>query len=239
MAPLPSPAAPDALVVMVKSPRPGTVKTRLCPPLTPVESASLYGCFLDDIARELTDWGSPCDCWIAWADDEAEMPADLAGRFAGFRQVRQQGDGLAARMDNVFDRLFRLGYQRVVMRNSDSPHLPLEHIDAALAALRGTPGCVALGPDLDGGFYLVGLDAPPGDLFPRTLSTDSVCAETQQRARAAGRPVTLLPTFLDVDTPDDLLTFWIEFGSRADVRHWATWNALADGALIARIQESE
>ena len=38
-----------ALVVLAKAPRPGLVKTRMCPPLTPTEAAQLYGAMLDDI----------------------------------------------------------------------------------------------------------------------------------------------------------------------------------------------
>ena len=40
-----------ALAVMAKAPRPGQVKTRLSPPLTPQQAAALNGCFLRDTAR--------------------------------------------------------------------------------------------------------------------------------------------------------------------------------------------
>ena len=37
-----------AVAIMAKAPRPGDVKTRLCPPLSPVAAATLYRCFLLD-----------------------------------------------------------------------------------------------------------------------------------------------------------------------------------------------
>jgi glycosyltransferase A (GT-A) superfamily protein (DUF2064 family) len=37
-----------AVAIMAKAPRPGTVKTRLCPPLVAAEAAALYRCFLLD-----------------------------------------------------------------------------------------------------------------------------------------------------------------------------------------------
>ena len=37
-----------AVAIMAKAPRPGTVKTRLCPPLLATEAAALYRCFLLD-----------------------------------------------------------------------------------------------------------------------------------------------------------------------------------------------
>ncbi len=40
---------PAALVIFAKAPIPGQVKTRLCPPLTPDEAASLHGSFVLDM----------------------------------------------------------------------------------------------------------------------------------------------------------------------------------------------
>ena len=50
----PSPAASrhpsdSALIIFAKAPIPGQVKTRLCPPLTPDEAASLHGSVVLDM----------------------------------------------------------------------------------------------------------------------------------------------------------------------------------------------
>src|SRR5438093_1140732 len=37
-----------AVAIMAKAPKPGEVKTRLCPPLSLEEAAGLYDCFLRD-----------------------------------------------------------------------------------------------------------------------------------------------------------------------------------------------
>jgi rSAM/selenodomain-associated transferase 1 len=221
------PSYPDALVVMVKPPRPGLVKTRLQPSLSPKECAALYRCFLVDIERELRGWDHPCDRWWAWgSDDDEELPPELAELLPDdARLVRQEGQGLTERMKAVFRRLFDLGYQRVVMRNSDSPHLPLTELKAAFRGL-DAPNSVVLGPDLGGGYYLIGADAPLDGLLPERMSTASVYAQTAAAVESAGRRLTELPAFLDVDTPEDLAVFWYEFGGRADVRHWATWQQL-------------
>ena len=44
----------SALVVFVKAPVPGKVKTRLSPPLKPEESAQLYTAFLKDSYSQYT-----------------------------------------------------------------------------------------------------------------------------------------------------------------------------------------
>jgi len=230
-----------ALVLMVKVPYPGLCKTRLCPPLTHREAADLYRCFLEDLARELPTWSVDADLVIAWADDDRRgaddaadsadpnaLPVPLATIFAGVDGVplRQRGPSLMARMVDVFDQLREQGYSSVVMRNSDSPHLPQSVVAEAFAALDADPRGVVLGPDLDGGYYLVGIAEGSAAIFPAVMSTASVLEQTVAACEEAGRPVSQLQAHLDVDTPDDLATFWLEFGGRADVREWATWRAL-------------
>ena len=241
-----TPRRPRAVVLMVRVPYPGTCKTRLCPPLEPREAARLYGCFLEDLGRELAAWPADADILLAWADDDRRQrgqgdapPEPLTGYFADprFQFLRQQGDTLTERMNSVFSTLFARGYPTVVMRNSDSPHLPLRLLEDAFVAIERHPGGVVLGPDLDGGYYLVGGDRDLTDVVPSHLSTASVLDQTIAAAERAGRPVTLLPAFLDVDTPDDLAAFWLEFGGRADVRHWATWRELDGHPALQRLED--
>ena len=220
---------------MVRLPIPGLCKTRLCPSLTEQQAADLYRAFLTDIGRELQDWNAPVDTWLAWHGEDGD-PGELAKLFPNHTYLLQQhGDSLTERMTAVFEQLFERGYRRIVMRNSDSPHLPLPFLDQAFAALQQEAGSVVLGPDLDGGYYLVGLDRPPAGLFPTQMSTGSVFRQTVEAAQGQQREVVELPAFLDVDDADDLCTFWLEFGGRADVRHWATWQFIEEHGLIEQL----
>tara|TARA_Y100001968_G_scaffold323609_1_gene361585 strand:+ start:968 stop:1636 length:669 start_codon:yes stop_codon:yes gene_type:complete len=222
---------------MVRVPVAGRCKTRLCPPLQEEQAVGLYRAFLRDIGRELSQWDAPVDLWIAWCG-EVDQPGELSSYFpADARYLQQQGENLNERMDAVFVQLFELGYARVVMRNSDSPHLPHSFVEQAFAALTQQPGSVILGPDLDGGYYLVGLDRRADSLFPRVMSTGSVFSETVAAAAQQGREVVELPAFLDVDDGDDLCTFWLEFGGRADVRHWSTWQFIEQQGLMEQLVE--
>ena len=232
------PRSSRALVVMARAPSPGTCKTRLTPLLSALEAAELYRAFLVDIARELSAWGSSCDLWVSWAGKPGDEEALRALFGPSFRLLAQRGGTLTERMVAVFDTLQEAGYRDVVMRNSDSPHLPVSLLDEAFAALAEPPrGTVVLGPDLDGGYYLVGLDVAAQGVFPTTMSTASVFEETVALAEGRGLQVLPLETFLDVDTPDDLALLWLEFGGRADVRHWATWTWLDAGGIIERLED--
>ena len=242
---LDGPRSRVALVLMVKEPHPGTVKTRLCPPLSTREAARLYSCFLTDLARESLPLAGSVDLVVAWADEDRRdrpdppdaPPEGLARTFAdpAFRFLPQEGATLTDRMSSVFGALFALGYRGVVMRNSDSPHLPRSMLLTAVAAL-ARPGVVVIGPDLDGGYTLLGADADPSALLPRTMSTDSVLEQTVRACQGAGREVVLLERFLDVDTPDDLLLLWLELEGRADAGSWATYEELRDHPALATLR---
>ena len=69
------------------------------------------------------------------------------------------------------------------------------------------------------------------------MSTSSVLEETCARAAGQGRDVQLLSPFLDIDSPDDLRVFWLEFGGRADVRDWATWRRITSDRLMDLLEK--
>jgi len=191
-----------AVIVMAKEPRPGLVKTRLVPALSPGQAAALYRAFLLDVL-ETTRAVPRADlfCFVHPA-----RAADWFREQAGpaWRVEAQVGSLLSERMIAAFDELFRRGYGAVVMRNSDSPTLPHAAITAALDALESGSD-VALGPDLGGGYYLVGLTRPRPELFRGVaMSTSSVIDETKRRARELRLTLHEAPRWLDVDTPEDL-----------------------------------
>jgi rSAM/selenodomain-associated transferase 1 len=191
-----------AVVYFGKLPRPGLVKTRLCPPLTPLEAASLYGAFLREIvvpvpgARTLF-YGHPPEAAAAFS---TLVPAGV--------EVRPQvGAGLWERLARCFRELFDEGHERVVVRGTDAPDLPRERVLEALARTR--PGRVVLGPDFGGGFYLVGLPRGAPDLLPGDdVPAERVLQATIDRAHGLGLETELLAAERDVDTFDDLLALW-------------------------------
>jgi rSAM/selenodomain-associated transferase 1 len=191
-----------ALIVVAKRPRAGQTKTRLCPPLSPQQAAELYACFMVDTLALMTEVDS-VDPVIAYAPHTDETYfRELAG--TAFSLLPQVGDSLGVRLNHVLNRCLAMGYDQVVVMNSDSPHMPPQHLREAFAQLEEAAVDVVLGPTDDGGYYLIGLKRPCPPLFDVTMSTPTVLQETLALARAEGLGTACLPAWYDVDTVHDL-----------------------------------
>jgi uncharacterized protein len=200
-------STPAALVIFAKAPIPGQVKTRLCPPLTPDEAATLYGSFvLDMLERSKTAVARlklPIDRYLACMPSSTLVFFKIMEERQSVNLVDQVGDDLGTRMQHTFETMFMKGYQRVFIVGTDVPSLPLDHYAQALALL--TKNDLVLGPALDGGYYLIGLKQMVPDLFVGIpWSTDRVLAMTQEKATILGLKTALLPPWRDVDTIEDL-----------------------------------
>lgn len=195
--------APGVLIVFAKAPRPGLVKTRLCPPLSLEAAASLYRCMLADV---LETSAAACralalEAWLAVHPPDA--CAELAAAApASFRVQAQRGVGLPQRMRHAICAAAAAGHRRILLRGSDSPELAAEALGDALAALTRVP--LVIRPGLDGGYDLIGLRAPMPGLFEVEMSTREVLANTLARAARAGISAELLEAGSDLDTPEDL-----------------------------------
>ena len=198
---------PAALVIFAKAPVPGQVKTRLCPPLTPDEAATLHGSFVIDMLERTkvatAKLKLPLDRYLACAPSSTLVFFQIMEERQSVKLIDQVGDDLGARMQQTFASLFGMGYQQVFVVGTDVPSLPLDHYKQALALLDTHD--VVLGPALDGGYYLIGLKQPRPELFAGIAwSTDRVLPATQEKAATFGLKTALLSSWRDVDTIDDL-----------------------------------
>lgn len=205
-------ARPDsALIIFAKAPIPGQVKTRLCPPLSPDEAASLHGSIVLDMLERSRGLSS-MDRFVACFPSPAHVFFKILEERHGVRLLAQTGDDLGARMANALADVFAQGYRRVLVIGTDLPTLPGSVFGEALALLDIHD--VVLGPAQDGGYYLIGLRKPAPELFADIpWSTDRVLALTQTKAAAAGLKTALLPVRRDIDTLDDLVALIEESGA--------------------------
>ncbi len=190
-----------ALGIMTKAPRPGQVKTRLVPPLTPDEAAELNTFFLRDLAGSIS---AACHASPA-AGIGIYTPAGAESVYENilpkdFMLLVQRGNGFQDRLVLAAEDVFRAGFASVCLINSDSPTVPASNFAQAANELAKPGDRVVIGPSADGGYYLIGIKQLHQRLFEDIdWSTERVLEQTRQRGSELGLEVHELPLGLDVD----------------------------------------
>src|SRR6476469_5973160 len=188
------------LVIMAKAPRPGAVKTRLAPCLSPEAVTAFYCCLLDDtlvLARSLGD----VEVAIMCPGSDVNELAQLAGSDSIV--VAQAGEGLAAGLTSVFAHFAEGHPRRTIAFNSDSPHLARFVLEGAFETLAAHD--LVVGPTHDGGYYLVGAKACHPSLFANDgMGTNSAMERLLARAGDLDLSVGFTDRFYDIDVADDL-----------------------------------
>jgi uncharacterized protein len=197
----------NVLIVVAKQPTPGVTKTRLSPPLSPEQAASLYECFLLD-TLDLVRKIQGIQPVIAYLPEEASDY--FTGLAPDFDLLLQSGRNLGERLDHALTHYLNAGYRNVVIMDSDSPTLPSSCLSAAFKLLNNGSD-VVIGPCEDGGYYLIGIKKPhPRLLREVRMSTPQVTADTLAMAAEEGLRVGLLPTWYDVDNHLSLQRLYAE-----------------------------
>jgi uncharacterized protein len=190
-----------AIAIMAKAPRVGHAKTRLVPPLTAEDAASLSACFIRDAAENIATAAqhAAIDGYIAFAPSDAKAEFQLL-LPPETRLLPSRRPGLGASLYDAAADLLGAGYGSVCLVNSDSPSLPTSILIDAARALALSGDRLILGPAEDGGYYLIGLKQAHRRLFEDIAwSTQRVLAQTGERAREIGLATTRLPVWYDVD----------------------------------------
>ncbi|MDX6770175.1 MAG: TIGR04282 family arsenosugar biosynthesis glycosyltransferase [Elusimicrobiota bacterium] len=190
----------NSLIVFVKAPVPGKVKTRLQMPLSAPQAARVYEAFVRDTVDCARRSGGAA---VSVAYEPHPKRPDLTWLEDSPPWFPQADGDLGARLIAAFDRAFRAGAEKVVVIGSDCPDLDPDILRQALARLDDAE--VVLGPAEDGGYYLVGLRAPKPHLFMKMeWSNAFVFERTLERLRLRGESFAVLPERADVDTFGDL-----------------------------------
>lgn len=190
-------------IVFAKAPRPGLVKTRLCPPLSPEQAATFYRAMLGDVLVSSLRFAKALDLEPVLAfhppGGEAEM---LAESPTDYRLHVQRGLDLSDRMANAFAEAGAAGAPLALLRGSDSPVLSFSQVNAALVQLEAGDDLV-LTPDLGGGYAMIGLRRAAPEVFNVPMSTENVLSETIAIADSLGLRHSKTNATLDVDRVED------------------------------------
>lgn len=196
------------LLIFVKNPVPGRVKTRLAADIGETSALELYlslmkHTFLEasKFARQFAETNT--EVAVYFSDTIPERRAFPVALSPDFRLRRQQGENLGQRMNNAFHEGFAKGFQKQVIIGSDCPQLTAGHLAQAFNALSISD--TIIGPARDGGYYLLGMNQPLDGLFDLAAwSHGDVLAQTLARIRREKLSYTQMEELSDVDTAEDL-----------------------------------
>jgi hypothetical protein len=181
------------LLVMAKEPRPGRVKTRLCPPCSPVEAAAIAEAALADTLAAVAACGAPRKVLALDGDPGSWLPP-------GFEVIAQRGNNFTERLANAWHDAGGGGIQI----GMDTPQVTATELDALLARLDTVDA--VLGHAFDGGWWLIGWRrADPRAVFDGIpLSVPDTGRAQENRLLELGLRLHRSHPMLDIDTVEDL-----------------------------------
>lgn len=188
----------SAIILFIRNPELGKVKTRLAKTIGDENALLVYKALLThthQITRDL-----PFDKYVYYAD---QITADDSWDRAVYQKRLQTGKDLGEKMANACKELFGMGYQTLLIMGSDCYELETGIIQHAMESMEIAD--VVIGPARDGGYYLIGMQAPFKNIFENiSWSTDKVYAQTLAIVEKNKYSIAVLPTLTDVDTEADL-----------------------------------
>ncbi|MEM9770778.1 MAG: TIGR04282 family arsenosugar biosynthesis glycosyltransferase [Cyanobacteria bacterium P01_D01_bin.73] len=203
----------DCILLFLKAPTPGKVKTRLAASIGFKEAAELYRCFVLDWCDRLKSFcdSTPATLRVMYSPPEKK---DMIAQWLGLsqwgadiaQQLYPQSDGdLGDRLHQAFTAAFANGAERAIAVGTDSPDLPLDRLTQLLEGLR-THDCSII-PSTDGGYCAIGFNREnyePAVFQEMAWSTETVCDDTLAKLQTHQRTALTLEPWVDVDNIDDL-----------------------------------
>lgn len=183
----------DCLVIFLKNPKLGNVKTRIAATLGDQKALDIYLELLDTTIINTADEDYETLLFFSEnVDDLSQYPYE--------RRLQVSGD-LGNKLKSAFDEVLNT-MDKCLIIGSDCPYMNNEIILEAFQSLQDHD--LVLGPTPDGGYYLIGLKQNEKSLFEDiSWSTDSVFAQTISAAKNAKLSTYLLPILTDVDHASD------------------------------------
>lgn len=185
------------LIVFVKNPRPGKVKTRLAESVGDSQAFQIYCQLLHHTKHILKNLEMAVQVWFS-----DSIPENGFWDQPGVQKRKQQGEDLGSRMKYAFQKAFSDGFERVIIIGSDCAELTASIINKAFDELEKHD--MVVGPSKDGGYYLLGMTGLHKRLFEdKAWSTPEVFNQTTVDIKAMGLSYVRLPVLNDVDTKED------------------------------------
>lgn len=193
----------NAIIIFQKNLVLGKVKTRLAATVGNQEAMEIYRALVGFTYKQASEV-KEADVWIFFSESIEEIGKRYQQHIKG--KMVQEGSELGERMLHAFETIFGMGYKKAVLIGTDCPEITPEILDTSLDSLQTNEAVV--GPAMDGGYYLIGMDRVYPQLFYQMpWSTEEVLTITLQKLNKDNLSHYLLPVLSDIDTEEDWLKF--------------------------------
>lgn len=195
----------NQLLVFLKKPIAGKVKTRLAGSVGNEKAVEIYHWLIDVTRNSFQDTNAKVHLYF---DDVNGLLPDWV---SSYNTYFQRGDDLGERMTLAFkDRLNINPNSKLVLIGSDCPEISSEILNDAFQFLEEKD--VVLGPATDGGIYLIGLKKWHDGLFDNIVwSTSDVFNSILRNVKKIGVECKVLQMLNDIDVEEDFMAFEQDF----------------------------
>ncbi|TDH21610.1 glycosyltransferase [Segetibacter sp. 3557_3] len=186
----------DVLLVFIRNPVYGKVKTRLAATMGDEAAFRIYSALLNYTSLVAKSVASEkIICYSDYIEQEDQ--------WSGYQKLLQTKGDLGEKMKHAFRHAFQSGYAKAVIIGSDCLEITPEIIGAAFDQLDSHD--VVIGPANDGGYYLLGMKRLWEPLFENVQwSSSSVFSSTINAITELDLSYFLLPVLNDIDEENDL-----------------------------------
>ena len=193
--------AKNALIVFIKNPELGKVKTRLAKTMGAEKALAIYIALMEH-TRKIAE-ALPVARYLFYS--QAINEKDNWSNHIFHKDLQIEGD-LGDKMAMAFHTAFK-DKEKVVIIGSDCASLTPEIVQEAFDKLEEYP--FVIGPAIDGGYYLLGMNQYFPHVFENIAwSTTEVYPKTIEIINDLDKSYFLLPKLSDIDTEAD----WLKYG---------------------------
>ncbi|RZS99775.1 TIGR04282 family arsenosugar biosynthesis glycosyltransferase [Aquimarina brevivitae] len=186
----------NLLIIFTRNPELGKCKTRLAKTIGDTAALEVYKFLLDHTVTITKDLEVDKHVYYSEAIRENDIWNEKC-----YTKKKQEGDDLGERMYNAFKSGFDQGYSSIIIIGSDMFDLSQKDLENAFDQLKNSP--YIIGPALDGGYYLLGMNSLNSKIFKqKQWGTATVLKDTLQDLNKD--QVTFLPERNDIDTYEDI-----------------------------------
>ena len=194
----------NSLIIFVKYPEKGKVKTRLAKTVGETEAAEIYSI----VAKYIIDKFSNSDFYntsVYYSPPEKEKEVTDWLLNASVKFFPQRGNNLGEKISNAFENCFKKGAKNIVIVGTDCIEITSQDINQTFNTLGGNNSQIVIGPANDGGYYLLGLNTFKKELFESIdWSTEKVLPQTIEKIKKNKLNYNLIHELSDIDEIEDI-----------------------------------